>query len=790
MTRLPVLSLAGATRLAATLLFGTLLIGALLIGAPGAAMAQGAPQQSSQAATAATQQLYPGQDAMERALDERSSAENLRRWMRDLTREVHHAGSPGSRKNAEYVAKQFREWGYDVEIEVYHVLLPTPKERVVELVHPERVRLTLEEPAIEEDASSQLRDGMLPPYNAYSADGDVEAELVYVNQGLPADYEELRRRGISVEGKIVIARYGGSWRGIKPKVAAENGAIATIMYSDPRDDGYFRGDVYPEGPWRMGMGVQRGSVSDMPTFPGDPLTPFVGATEDAERLAIEDAPTIMKIPVLPISYDEALPLLAALEGPVAPARFRGALPITYHLGPGPARVHMKLAFNWDIVPAYNVIARLEGSEFPDEWVMRGNHRDAWAFGANDPISGTVAMMEEARILGELAREGHRPRRTIVFASWDAEEPGLLGSTEWAEHHADELREKLVTYINTDGTGRGYLGMGGSHSLEAMINDIARDVQDPRAGGASLLDRIRARNAAQQGLEHGGAAGPTADIPIAPLGSGSDYTPFLQHLGISVLNLSFGGEGGGGSYHSAYDTFEHYTRFIDPEFVYGATLPKVTGRATLRLAMMDVLPFHFAPLVDRIETYLGEIESMADAMREETARQNQLIESGAYALSNDPLDPLLAPEPEDEVPYFPFAHIRNAITELRVAAAAADKAAREATAEAVNKAASQAASQAEAAGAADQKAALRRINQALFTVERAMTDMEGLPRRPWFRHQIYAPGFYTGYGVKTLPGVREAIEERKWQEAHDEIEDLAATLQRMARALESVVDARP
>ena len=745
---------------AVRVLFLTLFLGAMQ---PGAAAAQDGA-------------LYAGQTDMERALDERSSPDNLRRWMQDLTREVHHAGSPGSRKNAEYVAERFREWGYDVDIEVFHVLLPTPKERIVELVHPEHVRLRLEEPSLADDASSQRRDGMLPPYNAYSADGDVEAELVYVNQGLPADYEELRRRGISVEGKIVIARYGGSWRGIKPKVAAENGAIATIMYSDPRDDGYFQGDVYPEGPWRMGMGVQRGSVSDMPTFPGDPLTPFVGATEDAERLEIDEAPTIMKIPVLPISYDEALPLLAALEGPVAPARFRGALPITYHLGPGPARVRMKLAFNWDIVPAYNVIARLEGSEFPDEWVMRGNHRDAWAFGANDPISGTVAMMEEARILGELAREGHRPRRTIVFASWDAEEPGLLGSTEWVEYHADELSRKLVAYINTDGTGRGYLGMGGSHTLEAMINDVARDVADPRAGGASLLDRIRARNAAQQGLEHGGAAGPTADIPISPLGSGSDYTPFLQHLGISVLNLGFGGEGGGGSYHSAYDTFEHYTRFIDPDFVYSATLPKVTGRATLRLAMADVLPFSFSPLVDRIETYLGEIETLADDMRRETARRNALIESGAYDLSADPLDPLLAPEPQDEVPYFPFSHVRNALTVLRAAAEAADRAVQHAAQGPT--------------GAGGDSAALGRINQAMYTVERAMTDMEGLPRRPWFRHQIYAPGFYTGYGVKTLPGVREAIEERKWQEAHEEIEDLSVTLRRMAEALHAVAAAAP
>jgi N-acetylated-alpha-linked acidic dipeptidase len=699
------------------------------------------------------------QRAAERMLDASINAENLRNWMRHMTSEAQYTGSPKSKANAEFVADLFREWGYDVEIEVFHVLFPTPRERVVELVAPERRQLVLEEPEIPGDASSANRTNKLPPFNAYSADGDVEAELVYVNQGLPADYEELARRGVSVEGKIVIARYGGSWRGIKPKVAFENGAIGCILYSDPRDDGYWQGDVYPDGPYRMGLGTQSGSVADMPVFPGDPLTPFVGAKEDTPRLSREEAPTLMQIPVLPISYDDALPLLAAIGGPVAPPSFRGALPITYHIGPGPARVRMNLSFNWDIVPAYNVIARLPGSEFPDEWVMRGNHRDAWVFGASDPISGTVAMLEEARAIGELARAGHRPKRTVIFASWDAEEPGLLGSTEWAEYHADELREKLVAYINTDGTGRGFLGAGGSHTLEPFINQIAADVPDPRAEGASLQDRQRAR--ARLSDPQTPRSG---DLPISPLGSGSDYTPFLQHLGIASLNLGFGGESGGGSYHSTYDTFEHYTRFIDPDFVYTATLPKVAGRATLRLANADVLPFRFRPFSERVAEYADEIQEMAESMRSDTRRHNELVREGVFAIAADPMEDLMLPETKPEVPYIAFAPLLNAIDALTDAAEAADRA---------------------VANAAQHPERLAELNRALYRTERAMTHESGLPRRPWFRHQIYAPGLYTGYGVKTLPGVREAIEERYWEEADREINRLSGTLRALAAELRAV-----
>ncbi len=703
----------------------------------------------------------------EARLDRIVDPANLEVWMKRMTRAPFFVGAPHNRENALWVADRFRDWGYDVEIAEYRVLFPKPRVRELEMVAPERFRASLEEPPLEEDATSGV-PGRLPTYNAYSADGDVTAELVYVNQGIPRDYEDLERMGIDVRGKIVIARYGGSWRGIKPKVAAEHGAIGTILYSDPRDDGYFQGDPYPRGPYRGEYGVQRGSVADMPLYPGDPLTPGVGATADAERMSPAEAPTIMKIPVLPISWGDARPLLEALGGPVAPERWRGALPFTYHVGPGPARVRLHLEFDWNLEPAYDVIATLSGSEFPDEWVIRGNHRDGWAMGAADPISGHVAMMEEARAIGELAKAGVRPRRTIVFASWDAEEPGLLGSTEWVEHHAGELLAKAVAYINTDGTGRGFLGMGGSHTLQAFINDVARAVTDP-ATGVSLWERVHAARSVAGDRE----PGDRSDLTISPLGSGSDYTPFLQHLGVASLNLGFGGEGGGGSYHSQYDSFDHYTRFGDPGFRYGAALARTTGRATLRLANADVLPLRFGPLVDNIERYLDEIEEELTAMRKETARRRALLASNAFVLAADPTRTYVPPPEQDDVPYLGLAPLRNAVTRLERSAAVYDEAFAAAFRE-----------DAPPSGGRSGAALLRQVNAELVSTERAMTRGEGLPGRPWFRHHIYAPGFYTGYGVKTLPGVREAIEQRDWALAEEQIARLSATLAALADRIDA------
>jgi N-acetylated-alpha-linked acidic dipeptidase len=703
------------------------------------------------------------QRAIESRFDTHLDAANLRAWMKTMSARPHHVGSPGSKANAEFVAAKFREWGYDTEIEVFHVLFPTPKERRVELIVNGKTtyRGRLDEPVLKEDATSAVRQDMLPPYNAYSIDGDVTGELVYVNYGTPEDYEDLARMGIDVAGKVVIARYGRSWRGIKPKVAAEHGAVGCIIYSDPRDDGYFQGDVYPEGAYRAAFGAQRGSVADMPLFPGDPLTPGVGAKEDTERIPLAEAPTLTKIPVLPISYQDAQPLLDALAGPVAPAHWRGGLPLTYHVGPGPASVRVRLTFHWDVVPAYNVIARLPGSEFPEEWVIRGNHRDAWVFGAEDPVSGTVALMEEARAIGELARTGWRPKRTIVYASWDAEEPGLLGSTEWAEYHADELRRKAVAYLNSDSNGRGFLGVGGSHTLEKFINEVGREVKDPQTG-VSVDARLRARMRADGNEEAAGRA----DLRIGPLGSGSDYTPFLQHLGIASLNIGYGGESGGGSYHSVYDSFDHYTRFGDPDFAYGVALAKTAGRATLRLANADVLPFAFANFVDNVKQYASEVQKLADDLRAETEALNKRVADGVYALAADPTKKHVPPAAKDPVPHLNFAPLQNALDGLEKAAAALDRRLNERL-------------EAGSAPAA--------LNTLLIRTERAMTVAEGLPRRPWFKHHIYAPGFYTGYGVKTLPGVREAIEQRYWEEADTQILRLAGMLNGLTALLNEAAD---
>ncbi len=700
---------------------------------------------------------------LERQLDALVSADSQEAWNRRMSSAPNHVGAPHTRENAERMAAQLRGWGYEVGIETYHVLFPTPTVRLVELVAPSRFTARLDEPTLPEDATSAITEGRLPPYNAYSADGDVTAELVYVNYGIPADYEELERRGISVAGRIVIARYGGSWRGIKPKVAHEHGAVGCILYSDPRDDGYWQGDVYPEGSYRMAYGAQRGSVSDMPTYPGDPLTPFVGATEDADRYTVDESPTVMKIPVLPISYADAQPLLEAIGGPVAPEGWRGALPITYHIGPGPARVHLRLEFDWSLRPAHNVIARLRGATYPDEWVIRGNHHDAWVFGAADPLSGMVSLLDEARAIGRLARDGHRPQRTIVFAAWDAEEPGLLGSTEWVEHHADALRRHAVAYINTDGNSRGFLGAGGSHSLERLVNEVAREVNDPQYD-VPVWERRRARMAT------GGDVAPdeAGDLRIAPLGSGSDYTPFLQHMGVASLNVSYGGEGDGGSYHSVYDSFDHFSRFRDPGFAYGAALSRTTGRLTLRLANADILPFRFANLASHVKRYLDEVTKLADDLRERTARENKMVEQGSHRLAADPTQPFVAPETKDEVPFLNFAPVQNAVADLEAAAAAFD--------EMVDSTL--------AAGDVSPDAA-RRLNQMLLGAERLLTDDAGLPRRPWFRHQIYAPGFYTGYGVKTLPGIREGIEEREWAEVETMVGRVSAALNRLSEALEGV-----
>ncbi|HEX8500872.1 MAG TPA: transferrin receptor-like dimerization domain-containing protein [Pyrinomonadaceae bacterium] len=741
-------------------------LAALLLLCALAAAQAGPPAQGARALTGFTAEGAARQRALEARFDSLLKKENLREWMRRLSARPHHVGSPHDRDNAEFMAGLLRSWGYDAQVESFDVLFPTPKTRLLELTAPERYAARLSEPELKEDATSGQAAEQLPVYNAYSTDGDVTGQLVYVNYGVPRDYEELERRGIDVKGKVVLARYGGSWRGIKPKVAAERGAVGCLIYSDPRDDGYFQGDVYPKGAWRNEWGAQRGSVADMPVFPGDPLTPGVGSVKGAKRLALKDAPTLTKIPVMPISYGDALPLLRALGGPVAPAAWRGALPLTYHLGPGPAAVRLKLEFNWDTKPIFNVIARLKGNERPDEWVVRGNHHDAWVNGADDPVSGMVALLEEARAVGELAKAGWKPKRTIVYCAWDGEEPGLLGSTEWAETHADELRRKAVLYLNSDSNGRGFLGVGGSHTLEKFVNEVARDVVDPQKK-ISVWERERAQRILEGGADERKEAREREDLRIGALGSGSDYTPFLQHLGVASLNVGFGGEDGGGSYHSIYDSFDHYTRFGDPGFDYGVALAQVAGRITLRFAEADTLPFTFSNLADTVGRYVKEVTKLADDTRDEIAEKNRRIEEGTYAAVFDPKETYVLPRREEPAPALDFAPLHSALARLQESAknyhAAADAAASR-----------------ERLRSAEARA---RLDQILMGVERSMTSEAGLPRRPWFKHQVYAPGFYTGYGVKTLPGVREAVEQHNWKEAGEQITLAAAALGRVAAEID-------
>lgn len=706
------------------------------------------------------------QKDLEAKFDASLKRENLRDWMKRLSARPHHVGSPYGKENAEFLAAQFKSWGFETQIEQFDVLFPTPKTRLVEMISPEKFTAKLSEPELKEDATSGQLTEQLPTYNAFSIDGDVTAPLVYVNYGVPADYDELEKRGIDVKGKIVIARYGGSWRGIKPKVAAERGAVGCLIYSDPRDDGYFQGDVYPKGAYRNENGAQRGSVADMPLFPGDVLTPGIGATKDAKRLDRKDAPTLTKIPVLPISYSDALPLLRSLDGAVVPNNWRGGLPITYHFGgTDKTKVRLKLEFNWDIKPAYNVIAKLNGAELPDEWIIRGNHHDAWVNGADDPISGLVALMEEARSIGELTKTGWKPKRTIVYAAWDAEEPGLIGSTEWVETHAELLKNKAAVYINTDSNGRGFLGIGGSHTLEKFINEVAQTIPDPQTK-MTVWQRARANQLVNASTTARNEIMNRNDLRIYALGSGSDYTPFLQHLGIASLNIGFGGEDGGGSYHSIYDSFDHYTKYGDPNFDYGIALAKVCGHAVLRLANAEVLPFEFTNFADTVEQYVNEVIKLTDTMREDTKTMNQMITDGWLSAVQDPTEIYVLPKPKKPVPYLNFSPLQNALAQLRESARNFQLATKD-----------------KQMSPSVQKS----LDEILMKTERALTNQNGLPRRGWFKHQIYAPGFYTGYGVKTLPSIRESIEQRDWIEAVRQIGYVAQTIENFAAEIDKAAN---
>ncbi len=694
---------------------------------------------------------------------------NIRENMQRLSARPHHVGSPYDKDNAEWILGKFKEWGFDAHIETFDVLFPTPKQRVVELLEPTKFTAKLQEPPLSVDPTSNQTAEQLPTYNAYSIDGDVTGPLVYVNFGNREDYEQLDRMGISVKGAIVIARYGGGWRGVKPKVAAEHGAIGCIIYSDPRNDGYYEGDDYPGGGWRPRFGVQRGSVMDT-DYPGDPLTPGVGATPDAKRLAIKDAKTITKIPVLPISYGDAQPLLAALKGEVAPDAWRGGLPITYHVGPGPAKVHLKVESNWDLKPLYDVIAMLHGTD-DQHWVLRGNHHDAWVNGAEDPISGQAALLEEARMFGELHREGWTPKRTIVYCAWDGEEPGLLGSVEWVETHVDELKQRAVAYINSDSNSRGFLFTGGTQDLESFVSGVARDVQDPETK-MSVFERSHLHSIANaRNAEERKDVRKRHDLDVRALGDGSDYTAFQDFAGISTLNLGFGGEEDGTQYHSVYDDFYWYTHFVDTDFIYGRALAQTIGSAVMRLADADLIPLDYAPQAETIEKYEGELEKLLKDKQEEFTERNLELQEGVFRAINDPRRPAVPPPVEAVPPYMNFAPMKNALEALKKSS---DRYSKDL-------------SKWQAEGGPSESQKMESLNEDLLKVSRLFLNEKGLPERPWFKNQIYAPGAYTGYGAKPIAAVREYMDEKKWKEAEGQVPQVAQVIENVAASIDKCAD---
>jgi N-acetylated-alpha-linked acidic dipeptidase len=697
-------------------------------------------------------------------------ADNIRENMRRMSARPHHVGSPYDKDNADWLLSKFKEWGFDAHIETFQVLFPTPKERVVELVEPTKFRAKLQEPPVPGDPTSSQTSEQLPTYNAYSIDGDVTAPLVYVNYGNREDYEQLDRLGISVKGAIVIARYGEGWRGIKPKVAGEHGALGCLIYSDPRDDGYFNGDDYPKGGWRPKDGVQRGSVQDT-DYPGDPLTPGVGATADAKRLPISEAKTITKIPVLPISYADALPLLSALEGPVAPEKWRGGLSITYHIGPGPAKVHLKVTSNWDLKPVNDVIATLRGSDAPDQWVIRGNHHDAWVNGAADPLSGMSAELEEARVLGELHKQGWNPKRTIIYCAWDGEEPGLLGSTEWVETHGDELQKHAVAYINSDGNGRGFFHASGSHDLEKLTNDVMRDINDPEKN-ITVWQRARlSRIATAHNQEERSEIRKRAELTIGALGDGSDYASFLDHDGISALNIGYGGENDADQYHSIYDDFYWYTRFVDTDFSYGRALAQTGGTTVMRLADAELIPYEYSEMAETIGKYVTELEKQLKDKQDEITERNLELKEGVFSAVADPHKTSVPPPKEVVPPYMNFAPLKNAIESLKRSADRYEAAF----------------AKVQADGTTLSPQALDSVNTDLLKVQRTFLTERGLPERPWFKHQVYAPGAYTGYGAKPIAAVREYMDAKKWVEADAEIPGVAKVLEDVAAAIGKAAD---
>jgi N-acetylated-alpha-linked acidic dipeptidase len=695
-----------------------------------------------------------GQSEIERQLEERFRAVPLatsaREHLRTLTREPHVAGTPEDYRTAVYVRDQLRKFGISAELREYQVLLPYPKRpTVLELVAPRRVRLNLQEAVLPQDPSS-AHARIIPLFNGYSASGDVTAPLVYANYGLPDDYEALKKLKVDVKGKIVIARYGRSFRGVKAKVAEENGAVGLIIYSDPADDGYVQGDVYPNGPWRPETSAQRGSVLYLFQYPGDPLTPGKPAIAGTTRLRQDDpALNIPRIPVQPISYGDARRLLEPLRGAVRPAGFQGGLPFAYHVGgTEDVRVHLKTEMDFQIRTIWNVIGRIEGAEEPDRWVVLGNHRDAWTFGAVDPNSGTTAMLELARGFGELLKANWRPRRTIIFGSWDGEEHGLIGSTEWVEENAAELKAKAVAYLNMDSAVSGAnFGASSVPTLWKLIRAAARDVRDPKTGKSiyqAWQDRVRdARPEAELTDAGAGTDTPIAEARINSLGSGSDYTPFLQHIGVPSLDMGFGGDYG--VYHSTYDSFNWMEKFGDPNFVYHVAAAQLWGTITLRLANAPALPFDYADYAVELRNFINETQK--------TAARRKLADDYDGKALLDAVKDL-----SDEA-----ARVQSRRTQLLDEIESRMR-----------------------AGDTQPRALaqLKRLNDGIIAAERAFTDERGLRNRAWYRHQIYAPGLYTGYAAQPLPDLRQALDDRNTANAREAAIRITEAIRRAVGVLRS------
>jgi N-acetylated-alpha-linked acidic dipeptidase len=699
----------------------------------------------------------PTMETVQRGWEEKFRAvpapESAREHLRRLTAVPHVAGTKEDYATALYVRDQIRSYGIPSELREYEVLLNYPKQLgIVELITSQgRERLTLKEAVIAADPSS-ADPKIIPLFNGYSPSGDVTAPLVYVNYGLPPDYEALKKIGVDVKGKIAIARYGNSFRGVKAKVAEDQGALGLIIYSDPADDGYMQGDVYPKGPWRPVTSAQRGSVQYLFRAPGDPLTPGKPSIPGVPRLKMEEVDTLTRIPVQPMSYGDAKRLLEPLRGPVRPKDFQGGLPFAYHVGgTDHIQVHLKTQMDYQVRKIWNVISRIDGAEEKDRWVIMGNHRDAWTFGAVDPNSGTTAMLEAARGFGRLLKDGWKPRRTILLCSWDGEEYGLLGSTEWAEEYADELKQKAVVYLNIDVAVSGpNFGASSVPSMWKLIRAATRDVKDPKSGKTIYQrwqDRAREQlPEAELTDAETGSDTQIAEARIGALGSGSDYTPFLQHLGIPSSDMGFGGDYG--VYHSAYDSFYWMTHFGDPTFAYHVTAAQLWGTVAMRLSDAAGLPLDYRDYALQVREYFTE--SMKTAKRRKLT--NGLDEKS----------------------------MMEAIKNFSDEAERVEKAKQD-TVEEIDRSRIEARPQPRAA------ARLRGINEALIAVERALTDGRGLRGRTWYTHQIYAPGFYTGYAAQPLPDFRQAIDDRNSANAKEALERIVEALNRATEVLRKARD---